>query len=189
VLPWNKPPLLRLSLLILLPCVRGTRRGFGLDIGFIDHFNTWLVTTLNCSTIANFHTLHNSRAFSVFTSSCLITAPTMVCSLWMAAPFHLTGCQSQSYFTTGGLTPISSSWAPSLLRPTTKDFFQLNPYGHSPYITSCLTRGWVCLMNVLGLLSSVLIPHVVCYWNFFPLRYVQVLCQSSICKADHAYIT
>jgi hypothetical protein len=33
------------------------RRGFGLDIGFLRHFNTQLVITLNYSAIANFHTL------------------------------------------------------------------------------------------------------------------------------------
>jgi hypothetical protein len=37
--------------------------------------------------------------------------------------------------------------APSPLRLTTRDFFlQLNPYSHSPYITSPLMRGWVCLL-------------------------------------------
>jgi hypothetical protein len=30
--------------------------GFGLDIGFMDHFNMQLITTLNYSAIANFHT-------------------------------------------------------------------------------------------------------------------------------------
>jgi hypothetical protein len=25
-------------------------------------------------------------------------------------------------------------------------FFKLNPYGHSPYVTSSLTRRWVCLL-------------------------------------------
>jgi hypothetical protein len=59
-----------------------SRRGFGLDIGFIDHFTTQLVITLNYSAIANFHTLKFARtnakyfpARSVFTSSCLVTAP------------------------------------------------------------------------------------------------------------------
>jgi hypothetical protein len=33
------------------------RRGFGLEIGFIDHFNTRLVTTLHYSAIADLHTL------------------------------------------------------------------------------------------------------------------------------------
>jgi hypothetical protein len=54
------------------------RRGFGSDIGFIDHFNTQLVITLNYSAIAEFHTLQNhAKAFparSSFTGSCLVTA-------------------------------------------------------------------------------------------------------------------
>jgi hypothetical protein len=33
-----------------------SRRGFGLDIGFIDHFNTQFVITFNYSPIVNFHT-------------------------------------------------------------------------------------------------------------------------------------
>jgi hypothetical protein len=37
--------------------------------------------------------------------------------------------------------------APRSLRLTTRDFFlQLNPFGHSPYVTSSLTRRWVCLL-------------------------------------------
>jgi hypothetical protein len=36
-----------------------SRRGFGLDIGFVDHFHTQLVTTLNYS--ATFHTLQITR--------------------------------------------------------------------------------------------------------------------------------
>jgi hypothetical protein len=39
-----------------------SRRGFGLDIGFIDHFNTQLVITLNYSAIPNFHTLQITGA-------------------------------------------------------------------------------------------------------------------------------
>jgi hypothetical protein len=34
----------------------------GLDIGFIDHFNTKLVITLNYSAMANFHTVQFTRA-------------------------------------------------------------------------------------------------------------------------------
>jgi hypothetical protein len=35
----------------------GSGRGSGLDIGFIDHFNTKLVITINYNAIANFRTL------------------------------------------------------------------------------------------------------------------------------------
>jgi hypothetical protein len=84
-------------------CECDSRRGFGLEIGFIDHFNTRLMTTLNYSAISKLHTLQFTRAHAksfpaccVFISSCLVTAPTMaipllLCSspVWMAAPFQL----------------------------------------------------------------------------------------------------
>jgi hypothetical protein len=51
------------------------------EIGFIDHFNTWPVTTSHYSALANLHTLQIIRALSqsftacsVFTSSFLVTA-------------------------------------------------------------------------------------------------------------------
>jgi hypothetical protein len=44
--------------------------------------------------------------------------------------------------------------APSLLRPTTSIFFQLNTCGFSPYITFSLTRGWVCRLQMLLVLAS-----------------------------------
>jgi hypothetical protein len=54
--------------------------GFWLDIGFIDHFKTQLVITLNYSAIANFHNLQITSAHansfpacSVFTRRFLIT--------------------------------------------------------------------------------------------------------------------
>jgi hypothetical protein len=37
-------------------CECDCRRGFGLDIKFIDHFNTLIVSTLNYSPIADFYT-------------------------------------------------------------------------------------------------------------------------------------
>jgi hypothetical protein len=54
-----------------------SRRGFGLDIGFIDHFNTQLLMTLNHSAIANSHTLQITSAQKLVlsvTRRCLITA-------------------------------------------------------------------------------------------------------------------
>jgi hypothetical protein len=51
--------------------------------------------------------------------------------------------QSQSYFTTGGLPPISSSWRQAPSGSRAENFFQLNPSVHRPYIASSVTRGWV----------------------------------------------
>jgi hypothetical protein len=45
--------------------------------------------------------------------------------------------QRQSYFTTGGLPPIASSWR------------QLNTCGYSSYVTSSLTRRWVYRLQLL----------------------------------------
>jgi hypothetical protein len=41
-------------------------------------------------------------------------------------------------------------------------FFQLNPCGHSPYVTSCLTRGWVCHLQFLLALASAVILRSEC---------------------------
>jgi hypothetical protein len=43
-----------------VPCISDSRRGFGSDIGSIDHFNTQLVITLNYSVIVDLHTLQMS---------------------------------------------------------------------------------------------------------------------------------
>jgi hypothetical protein len=71
-------------IIIIVTCLSGYRRGFGLGTGCIDHFNARFVTTINYSTVSNFHTLQIARAHaksfpvcSVFTSSCLVTAPTV----------------------------------------------------------------------------------------------------------------
>jgi hypothetical protein len=48
--------------------------------------------------------------------------------------------------------------APSPLRLTARFFSQLNTCSHCPYITSSLTRGWVChLQFLLGFASAVIL--------------------------------
>jgi hypothetical protein len=59
----------------------GWQRSFGLHIGFIHHFTTLLVITLNQSAISYFHNLLVLPARRVFTSSCLATAPRLAISL------------------------------------------------------------------------------------------------------------
>jgi hypothetical protein len=41
----------------IVTCMGDYRRGFTLEIGFIDHFNRQLVITINYSAIADLHTL------------------------------------------------------------------------------------------------------------------------------------
>jgi hypothetical protein len=53
------------------------------------------------------------------------------------------------------LAAIQFVLAPSPLRLTTSNFFfQLNTCGHSRYVTSSLTRGWVCPLQLLLILAS-----------------------------------
>jgi hypothetical protein len=84
---------------------------------------------------------------------------------------------------------MSSSWCQA---PRDHDhrffsFLQRNPCGHSPFVTSPLTIGWVCLLptGFASPLSSVLIEHVTCYWKFFLVHYIQALSQFRVCKAFH----
>jgi hypothetical protein len=65
--------------------------------------------------------------------------------------------QSQSYFTTGGLSPISSSWRQAPWDKTSHFIFQLNICSFSPYVTSSLIRERVCLSQLLLVLDSAVI--------------------------------
>jgi hypothetical protein len=98
--------------------------------------------------------------------------------------------RSQKYFTTGGLLPISSSWRQAPWDPRPDFFFQLNSCGNSFYVTSSLTRRWVCLLWICLAFRQVYISHISHVTeNFFLLHYTQVLCQYRLYRADHAYLT
>jgi hypothetical protein len=56
--------------------------------------------------------------------------------------------QRQSYFKNGGLLPISSPWRQVHWDPRSV-FFQLNASCYSPYVSSSLTRAWVCRLQLL----------------------------------------
>jgi hypothetical protein len=47
---------------------------------------------------------------------------------------------------TGGLPLIISSWRQAPWGSRAVIFLQLNPWGHSLYVTASLTRRWVCLL-------------------------------------------
>jgi hypothetical protein len=83
-------------------------------------------------------------------------------------------------------TAIQLVLAPSPLRLMTRDIFAIELL----WSKSCLTRGWVCLSWICLALCQVSVLHIriACYWKFLLLRYVQVLSQSRLCKADHAYL-
>jgi hypothetical protein len=68
-------------------------------------------------------------------------------------------------------------------------FSQLNPCGISPYVTSTLTRKWVCLLWICLGFRQVYISHIYrVIEKFLLLHYAQVLCQYRLCKAHHAYL-
>jgi hypothetical protein len=69
-------------------------------------------------------------------------------------------------------------------------FLQLYHCGHSLYVTSSLTRKWVCLLWTCLAFRQMYISfiwHLIEY--FFLLHCTQVLCQNRLCRADHAYLT
>jgi hypothetical protein len=55
----------------MVTCYSDPRRGFGLDIGFIDHFNKQLVIRINYSAIANFHNLQINTAHAKSSQSAM----------------------------------------------------------------------------------------------------------------------
>jgi hypothetical protein len=66
--------------------------------------------------------------------------------------------QSQDYFTTGGLPPVCSSWRQAFCDSRHSNFiFQLNACGYSSCVTSSLTRGRVCHLQLLLMLASAVI--------------------------------
>jgi hypothetical protein len=160
-----------------------SRRGVGLDIGFIGHFNTRLVITLNYSAIANFHTLQittaHAKSFpacSAFTRRFLVTAsdsgysPASVLKSSMNGDSLPTVCSSKSKskskpellydqrFTANQFVLVS---CPLRLRPEVFFFFQLSPSGNGPYVTSSLTRRWVFQFHSLQSLCKDLVENTV----------------------------
>jgi hypothetical protein len=81
--------------------------------------------------------------------------------------------------------------APDPSSSTTRDFFlHLYPCVRSPSVTS-LTRGWICLLWIcFAFVKCMYRTYTVeCYWEFFLVHYIHVLCQSRLCKTDHVYST
>jgi hypothetical protein len=71
-------------------------------------------------------------------------------------------CKSpgQSYFTTGGLPPTSSSLRQAPWDPRPEIIFQLNSCGNSPYVATSLRRRWVCLLWICLAFRQVYISHI-----------------------------
>jgi hypothetical protein len=151
-------------------------------IGDRMYWTLTLVATNNCDTLSELHT-PKVIVTTVFTSRCLAATFNAGCSLSPGFPnsprprvpaAHF----SQQQFSTDNSkseSVLHCNWpftanrfvlTPSLLRFTTKFLFQLNSYGHSPYVTSSLMIGCVFIpYEYASPLSSVRIAHtsIACY--------------------------
>jgi hypothetical protein len=92
------------------------------------------------------------------------------------------GSQNLSCFTTGGLQPIVR-----IGDDHRAFFFQLSPFCNSSYVTSSLTRRWVCRLWICLAFRHAYVQHLQHVTKkIFPLHYTQVLCQYRRCTAYHA---
>jgi hypothetical protein len=104
-------------------------------------------------------------------------------------PSNGSGSQSQSYFTTDGLPPISSPWCLDPWGSRQMIFLQLNLCGHSPYVTSSLIRGWVYLLLIGFAFVKCTYRTYSLLLKFLHLHYIQVLRQWRLWEAVHTYLT
>jgi hypothetical protein len=75
----------------------------------------------------------------------------------------------------------------SLLRLTTNIFFQLNTCGHSPYVTSSLTRGWVCRLQLLLAFATLVIFRSESHGTHDHMSLYQIR-DLPICRARSPYL-
>jgi hypothetical protein len=158
----------------IITCLRDSRRRFGLDIGITALLNTQLVITLNYSAIADLHTLQITTAYaksfqtrSVFTSSCLVTAPTMAIPLLRGSKFFFEW-RLPSNFTKPVRVTLRLAVYRQLVRLCAKPlethdqffFFQLNARSYSNILSD--EKVGLSLMNMRGLSSRVHFAFIAC---------------------------
>jgi hypothetical protein len=73
-------PLSGNALMYIVTCMSDSQQGFGLEMGFIDHFKMQLVTALNYSASANPLTLQITRAHRPIFSSLLCLHQSFLCN-------------------------------------------------------------------------------------------------------------
>jgi hypothetical protein len=129
----------------------------------LDLLNSYRTLTTNNHTVSLIHTVYSS-VHNVQSLLSLLFSP--VVDWWrfptMYSTFVLTflpavRVKSQSYFTTGGLPPVSSSRRQTPWDSRLSTNFQVNSFGRSPYVTSSLDRGCVCCLQLLLVLASAVI--------------------------------
>jgi hypothetical protein len=149
-----------------------------LVIGFIETLPN--VTTSNYDSLTELHspeitvtTAH--MKFSQFARSSVVVAWRLISTMFSATmvTFLPTGdCLTTnsllelstlkvtvSYFTTGGIRQ-SVHLSAKPLEDHDQRFFQLNPYGHSPYVISSLMRWYVCLLWMCLSICQMHLSHI-----------------------------
>jgi hypothetical protein len=103
--------------------------------------------------------------------------------LWMAAPFQLALPSYNCLFFKVTLQLVDCQsvclGAKPLKNHDQRFFFQLNPCSQSLCNILSDEKMGLFLMNMLGLLSSVCIAHIACYWKFCFQQYLY--CCKCIC--------
>jgi hypothetical protein len=151
---------------ILLSRVRGsTTNNNGLWIGWLALLTLLLQSllfTINYSAIANL-TNHWDILLLV---------------LFCACTLNCTVSQSQKLLYYWLFAPISSSWSKASWDSRPEIFFQLNSCGISPYVTSSLTRWWVCLLWICLAFRQVYFSHI-----------YHVIENSSVCTTHKSFVS
>jgi hypothetical protein len=116
--------------------------------------------------------------------------PTLISLSWFLNTLSKVKAKSKLLYDWRFLPPISCLGVKPLETHNWRLFFQLKACGHSPYVTSSLTRRWFRLLWIGLTFRQVCVSHIYhVNWNFFLLHYTQVLCQFRLCKAEHTYLT
>jgi hypothetical protein len=136
------------------------------DVIWIDEWIYWQLTHHSelqvITALSLISKIHNSPAVSL--QRLLTVEVLQLLALW--SYLHGLPCRTQLSTELQTLNKprvrvrvrVTLRLAPSPMRLTTRDFFfQLKPYGHSPYVTPSLTRGWVCRLQLLLALTSAVI--------------------------------
>jgi hypothetical protein len=101
--------------------------------------------------------------------------------------------QSNSYFTTGGLTPIGSSWRQESWGSRPQVYLYIyfaTETLRSLFLWNILSDEKICLplLDMLDLFQVHVLHILHVIENVSLLHYIRILCQSSLYRADHAYI-
>jgi hypothetical protein len=137
---------------------------FSTDVSWQQILTQWRFFSFRGHTVARWLTLHTWTHSAIFSAS--LAEPNSRRSAHLELRNSTDGSDSESELLYDWrLATNLFHLATSRSRLTTSIFFQLNTCGHSPYVISSVTWGWVCrLYLLLGFASAVILrsesPHL-----------------------------